>query len=97
VFSRYDMVMVGAGEAPMPCLLGEGRSEPPSLPEVVWNSSVEFPIMGHSGDAGPLWVEPMSVVSEPSLLGESQAAEAVGDELEAPKANGFAEGEAITR
>jgi hypothetical protein len=64
------MVVAGEGEAPVPCLLGEGRPEPPSPLEAVRNSSVEFPIMACSGDGGPLWVEPMKVASEPSPLGE---------------------------
>jgi hypothetical protein len=70
VFSDHDMVVVGVGEAPMLCLLGEGRSNPPSPSKAVWNSSVESPIMSHSGVYGLLWVEPMTVASEPSLLGE---------------------------
>jgi hypothetical protein len=64
------MVVVGAGGAPVSCLLGDGRLDPPSPPEVVWNSSVRFPIMAHSGDGGSLWVEPMNGASKPSLLGE---------------------------
>jgi hypothetical protein len=61
------MVAVGAGEAPAPCLMREGRSYPPSPSDVVWNSSVESHIMARSGDGGPLWVAPMTVASEPSL------------------------------
>jgi hypothetical protein len=29
VFSSHDMVVAGAGEAPMPCLRGGGRLSPP--------------------------------------------------------------------
>jgi hypothetical protein len=43
---------------------------PPSLPKAMWNSSMESPIMAHSGDNGLLWVEPAMVASEMSLLGE---------------------------
>jgi hypothetical protein len=70
VFSSHDMVVAGAGEAPTPCLLGEGRMKPPSPLEVMWNSTAESHIMAHSGDGGPLRVEPMTVPSELSLLGE---------------------------
>jgi hypothetical protein len=48
----------------------EGRLEPPSLAEYVWNSSVESLIMARNGDRGLLWVEPMKAASEPSPLGE---------------------------
>jgi hypothetical protein len=64
--SIHAMVVVGAGGAPTPHLLGEGRLEPPSSPEAMRNSSVESPIMAHSGDGGPLHVEPMKAASEPS-------------------------------
>jgi hypothetical protein len=53
VFSGHDMVVTGAGEAPMPCPQGEGRLSPPSLSEVMWSSLVESTIMGHSEDGGP--------------------------------------------
>jgi hypothetical protein len=62
--------VTGAGRAPRSCLLGEGRSEPPSPLEAVWNSLVESSIMAHYGDSGPLWVEPMQAVPESFLLGE---------------------------
>jgi hypothetical protein len=52
VLSDSDMVVAGVGEAPMPCLLGERRSILPPPFEAVWNSSVESPIMAHSGDGG---------------------------------------------
>jgi hypothetical protein len=51
--------------------------------------------MPHS-DGDPLQVVPMKIVPESPPGGEAQAAKAVGDELEAPKANGFAEGVATT-
>jgi hypothetical protein len=70
VFSGRDMVVAGMGGVLPPCLLGEGRSERPSLPEAMLNSSVESPIMARSGDGALLWVEPMIAASEPSLLGE---------------------------
>jgi hypothetical protein len=50
---------------------GRGEVDPPSPSEAVWNSLVESHIMAHSGDGGPLRVEPMMAVSELSLLGES--------------------------
>jgi hypothetical protein len=59
----------------------------------MWNSSVESPIKARSGSGGPLWVEPMTVVSPRS---EAQAIKVVNDELEAPKANDFTEGENTT-
>jgi hypothetical protein len=54
----------GAGGSLAPCLLGEGRPEPPSPPKAMCNSSVESPIMARSGDGGLLQVEPMKAASE---------------------------------
>jgi hypothetical protein len=51
--------------------------------------------MPHS-DGDPLQVIPMKIVPESPPGGEAQVAKAVGDELEAPKVNGFVEGEATT-
>jgi hypothetical protein len=70
VLSGHDMVVVGAGKAPVPLLLGEGRSILPSPSEAVWNSSVESPIMAHNGDDGPPRAEPMTMASKPSPMGE---------------------------
>jgi hypothetical protein len=64
------MVVPEAGEAPVPCLLGEGRSILPSPFEVVWNSSAESPVMAHSGDGGLPWAEPMMMASEQCPMGE---------------------------
>jgi hypothetical protein len=61
----HAMVVVGAGRAPSPCLLGVGRSESPPLPEAVGNSLVEFPIMACNGDGDPLGFEPMKVAYDP--------------------------------
>jgi hypothetical protein len=44
-------------------------------------------------DGDPLQVIPMKIAPESPPVGEGQAAKAVGDELKAPKANGFTEGE----
>jgi hypothetical protein len=63
----HGVVVMGVGGGPVPCLLGQGRLEPPSLLEVVWNSSVESFIMAHSRDRGPMWVKPMKVVPESFL------------------------------
>jgi hypothetical protein len=61
----------------------------------MWNFSVEFSIFAYSGDGGPPQVEPMRATSESLPPGrEAQATEAIGDELKALKANGFAMGEA---
>jgi hypothetical protein len=70
VLSGHAMVVVGAVEAPMSCLQGEGRSILPSPSEVVWNSSMESPVMAHSGDGVPPWVEPITVALETSPMGE---------------------------
>jgi hypothetical protein len=86
--------VAGAGRALTPCLLGEGRPEPRSLLKAVWSSLVESPIMAHNGDGGPLRDEPMKVASKSFLRGERLAADTVGDELKAPKSNGFTKGEA---
>jgi hypothetical protein len=64
------VVVTGAGRAPMPRLLGEGRLEPPSLLDVIWNSSMESSIMTHRGDGDPLRVKPMKAATELLLLGE---------------------------
>jgi hypothetical protein len=71
VFFGHDMVVTGVGEAPMLCLLREGRlSTPPSPFEVVWNSSVESLVMARGEDGGPQRVDTMAMVFEPSLQGE---------------------------
>jgi hypothetical protein len=70
VLSGHDMVVTGVSEAPVPRLLGEGRSILPSLSEAVWNSSRESPVMAHSRDGGPPWAEPMAMASKPSPVGE---------------------------
>jgi hypothetical protein len=46
-------------KAPVLCLLGEERLEPPSSLDVIWNSSVESSIMAGRWDGDPLRVEPM--------------------------------------
>jgi hypothetical protein len=61
---------MGAGKAPVLCLLGEGRPKPPSPLDAVRNSSVESSIMAQCGDGVPLQFEPMKVVPESPLLGE---------------------------
>jgi Fe-S cluster biogenesis protein NfuA len=38
VSSSHGRVVMGAGGAPISCLLGEGRLNPPSPLEDVWNS-----------------------------------------------------------
>jgi hypothetical protein len=58
----HGVVVTGAGGATVSCLLGEGRPEPPSLFEAVWNSSVESSIMARRGDGGLLWVELMKAM-----------------------------------
>jgi hypothetical protein len=45
--------------------------EPSSPLEAVWNSSMESPIMAHSGDGGSLLVEPMKVAAELLFLERS--------------------------
>jgi hypothetical protein len=52
------------------CLLGEGRSKPPSPLDTVRSSSVESSIMAHHKDVVPLQVEPMKAPPESPLLGE---------------------------
>jgi hypothetical protein len=42
---------------------------------------------------GPLRAEPMMIASETPPRGQAQAVEAIGDEHETPKVNGFTEGE----
>jgi hypothetical protein len=69
-FSIQGVAVMGAGEAPMPRLLGEGRVEPPSSLDVMRNSSSESSIMARHGDGVPLRVEPMKAVPELPLIEE---------------------------
>jgi hypothetical protein len=70
VLSSHDMVVAGACKAPILRLLGKGRSILPSSSKVMWNSLAQSPVMAHSGDGGPPWVEPMMMASELSPTGE---------------------------
>jgi hypothetical protein len=88
----HGVVLTGAGGAPVPRLLGEGRSEPPSQLDAMWNSSAGSSIIACRSDGVLLQVEPMKVTPESLLL----AVEVVSDELKASQMNGFTEGEAIT-
>jgi hypothetical protein len=54
----------------MPYLLKEGRLEPLSPVDTMWNSSVECSTMACSGDGDPLRVEPMKATPESLLLEE---------------------------
>jgi hypothetical protein len=64
------MVVAVASEAPVPCLLREGRLILPSLSEAMWNSSAESPIMAHNRDGGPPRAGPMMMASDPSPIRE---------------------------
>jgi hypothetical protein len=72
-----------------PAVATPSAVEPLSWP-TMRNSSAESTIMAHRRDSVSLRVEPMMAVSAPPG-GEAQATEVVGDELEAPKMNGFTE------
>jgi hypothetical protein len=52
--SIHCMVVMGASEALMPRLLGQGRPKLPSPLDAVRNSSVESFIMAHHGVGAPL-------------------------------------------
>jgi hypothetical protein len=69
-FSVQGVVVMGAGGAPVPCLLGEGRTKPPSLLDAMRNFSEKSSIMARCGDGVPLRVELVKVASESPLLGE---------------------------
>jgi hypothetical protein len=70
----------------------------PSLLGAMANHSVESPAMVRCRRGGPPSVRPITTVLEPSPRGgEAQAAEAISDELKAPKMNGFVEGKATAR
>jgi hypothetical protein len=60
--SIHGVVLTRAGRAPMPRILGEGRPEPPSLLDVVWNSSVESSFMASHGDGDPLHPETPTLI-----------------------------------
>jgi hypothetical protein len=70
VFSIYGVAVTGAGGSPVPCLLREGRPEPPSLLDAMRNSLVESSIMACHRDGVPLQVESMKVAPELPLLGK---------------------------
>jgi hypothetical protein len=70
VVSGHGMVVVGAVEALVLCLRGEGRLILPSPSKAVWNSSMESPVMVRSGDGVPLRVELMTAAPELSPMGE---------------------------
>jgi hypothetical protein len=68
--SILGVVVTGAGGAPVPHLLGEGRPKPPSPLDAMMNSSTESSIMARHRDGVPWQVEPMKVALESPLLGE---------------------------
>jgi hypothetical protein len=70
VFSIHGAVVMGANEAPVPRLPGEGRPKPPSPLDAMRNSSAESSIMACREDEAPLRVEPMKVVPKSPLLEE---------------------------
>jgi hypothetical protein len=72
-FSVHGVAVTGAGGAPVPCVLGEGRPMHPSPLNTMRNSSVEFSIMAHHGDGVPLRVEPMKAAAESLLLGRGSS------------------------
>jgi hypothetical protein len=65
----HGVVVMGESEAPMSCLLGEGRLKLPSPLNVMKNSSAESSIMAHHGVDAPLRVEPMKAAPASPLLG----------------------------
>jgi hypothetical protein len=69
-FSIFGVDVTGAGEAPVLCLLGEGRLKLPSPLDVVRNFSAESSIMAHSRVGTPLRVEPIKVAPASPLLEE---------------------------
>jgi hypothetical protein len=68
-FSIHGVVVVGASEGPVSCLLGEGRLKLPSLLDVVRNSSAESSIMARRGVGAPLRVELRKAAPSSPLLG----------------------------
>jgi hypothetical protein len=96
--SSQGVVATAADGAPIPCLLEEGRLEPPLstrshvelLDGVLYHGPQWgwWPVVGWAHEDGA-WV---------ILQGrEAQATEVVGDELKTPKVNGFTEEEATAR
>jgi hypothetical protein len=83
-FSIHGVVVAGASEALMLCLLGEGRLMVPSPHDAMRKSLVETSIMAHHRVDAPPQVDPVK---------GAQAAEVVSDELEVPEANCFARGQ----
>jgi hypothetical protein len=66
-FSIHGVVVTGAGDAPVPHLLGEWRSKPLPPLDTKRNSSAESSIMARRRDEAPLQVEPMKTVPESPL------------------------------
>jgi hypothetical protein len=88
------MVEVGGDSAL--CLPEKRRSVLPSPPGAMWNPSLGLPFHGPLQQRWPAVGEAHdNGTRAASEVGEAQAAKSVGDELEAPKAGGFAEGKAI--
>jgi hypothetical protein len=65
----HGVVVMGESEAPMSCLLGEGRLKLPSPLNVMKNSSAESSIMAYRGVDAPLRVEPMKAAPASPFLG----------------------------
>jgi hypothetical protein len=69
-FSIHCVIVTGVGRALVSRLLGQGRLEPPSPLDAMWNYSVGSTITARCGDGDPVRVEPMTAVLELLLLGE---------------------------
>jgi hypothetical protein len=69
-FFIHGVVLTGAGRAPTPCLLGEGKPKPLSLLDAISNSFMESSIMAHHRDGDQLWVETMKAAPKLLLLWE---------------------------
>jgi hypothetical protein len=66
-----DVVAMGASEAPVMWLLGEGRPKFPSPFDVMRNSLTVSSVMAHRGVDAMQWVEPMKAEPSLHLLGET--------------------------
>jgi hypothetical protein len=69
-FSIHGVVVAGASEALMLCLLGEGRLMVPSPHDAMRKSLVETSIMAHHRVDAPPQVDPVKGAPSSPLLGE---------------------------
>jgi hypothetical protein len=92
----HGVVVMGASEAPAPSGRREAKASFPAWRDVELLSGVLNHAPLRSRCSAVSWAHESDAFVA-LLGGKAQAAEVVGDELEVPKTNGFAEGESPAR